>query len=653
MKNLLRSLSLLAVLVCGFTPMGRAQQFIVCITNNDQIVVITAANPAMPISGPVPIPVTGLASGQTIAGADYRPRTGELFILGYNSANGEARLYTVTQTTGVASPVGAANITISLGSGAVGFDFNPTVDLIRVVAANRMNYRLSPVTGAIVATDGMLTYATGDANAAATPNIGAAAYTNSYVASEATTLYDYDESLNILATQVPPNNGTLNTVGSSGIVSIGTVGSRDMDIAFDSATSTNRAYLTVPTTSAGITTTSLYTINLSTGAATLVGPIGTNLNIKDIAVAIVRNIPANITGQLVYGLTRTNRNLITFDTDRPGTIRKFTPVTGVTSGQRIVGMDFRPLDRRLYALGYNDTTSAYTLYTIDTANGAATAVNTTTGTMALGAATARLGFDFNPTVDRIRVTSSNGANFRLNPTSATTAATPIVDSMLAYRVGDVNAGRPARVGSVAYTNSFAGAGSTTLFAIDDSLGALLVLDTPNGGKLRTLAATFFPPNQTDPTNDFDIYYDSAAMTNTAYLAVNTGASVNDSLWMFTPNATTAPTLTAVGRIGFGTPIMDIAVQPRFSGTTSIRELSAVPGVDVYPNPAGETLFVRTAGTGTVRAVIMDLSGRTVLSTDGELGSVLTLGVGRLPAGIYNLRLESGGKILGAAKVVKQ
>ncbi len=655
MKNCFRSLLLVAAFLFSFELTGRAQT-ILGVTSTNGLVIFNAAAPTT-VAGPFPI--TGLATGQTIAGMDFRPRTGEVFILGYNPTNGESRLYTVAQSTGLATPVGAAAITLNLGTSAdsIGFDFNPAVDLIRIVSANRMNYRVSPVTGAIVATDGMLTYATADPNAAATPRVGAAAYTNSYVASEATTLYDIDEALGTLATQNPPNNGTLNTVGSLGIVSVGTVGARDLDIAFDSATSTNRAFLSVVTTSAGVSSTNLYTVNLATGAATLASPagIGTGLNIKDIAVFINRNVPATITGQLVYGLTRVNRNLFTFDSQRPGLIRKFTPITGLTSGQRVVGMDIRPADRRLYALGYNDTTSTYTLYTIDTASGAATAVNTTPGTMALGSAAARIGFDFNPTVDRIRVTSSNGANFRLNPTSAMTAGTPTTDGALTYVPGDVNAGRPARIGSVAYTNSFNNiGGTTTLFAIDDSLGSLIVVDTPNAGKLRTLAPTFYAPNLADPSNDIDIFYDSATTTNTAYFAVNTAGNVNDSLWMFSAaSSTNAPTLMPVGRIGLGVQVADIAVQLRFTGSTSVKDLSAVPGVDVFPNPAGETLFVRTIGNGSVRATLTDLQGRVVLSAEGTLGTDLRLQVGALPSGTYGLRLESGGKILGAAKVVKQ
>jgi len=646
MKHILRTLGV-AALLAGSSLQATAQ-IAVGITTADQLVIFNAQT-AVVNAGP--FPVSGLASGQTIAGADYRPRTGELFILGYNSTNGEARLYTVNQTTAVATPVGAANITLPLGTGAIGFDFNPTVDLIRVVAANRANYRLSPVTGGITATDGQLTYAAGDANASSVPSIGAGAYTNSYVGSEVTTLYDIDESLNILATQIPPNNGTLNTVGSLGIVGIGTPGPRDLDIAYDSATATNRALLSYVTTVASISSTTLYTVNLATGQATTVGTIGTNLAIKDIAVLINRAIPATVTGQLVYGLTRVNRNFFTFDSDRPGTIRSFMPVTGVTGGQRIVGMDIRPVDRRLYALGYNDTTMRYSLYTIDTATGAATAINAggPGDTMMLGGASARIGFDFNPTVDRIRITSSNGANYRLNPTNGAVAAT---DGMLMYRSGDVNAGRPARVGSVAYTNSAANATSTTMYAIDDSLGALLVLDTPNNGQLRTLVSTFFVPNQTDPTNDLDFFYDSTTATNRGYLAVNTGSSMNDSLWMFIAGPpTTPPALMAVGRIGLGVQVMDIAVQSRFSGFTSVRDLAAVPGVEVYPNPARDWLAVRTPQAG--RAVLLDLAGRVAAEATTDRAGEVRLPLAALPAGTYLLRLESAGRVIGAAKVMKE
>ena len=177
----------------------------------------------------------------------------------------------------------ATPIALALGTGKVSFDFNPTVDRIRVMGANRANFRLSPIDGTVAATDGTLAYAAGDANAAATPNIGAAAYTNSVAGATATatTLYDYDLSLNILTRQDPPNAGTLNTVGASGITANATTPNVDLDI-YSAAAGTNTAYLVANTgTSAN---TSLYTVDLTTGATTLVGAIGNGLAARDITI---------------------------------------------------------------------------------------------------------------------------------------------------------------------------------------------------------------------------------------------------------------------------------------------------------------------------------------------------------------------------------
>jgi len=122
--------------------------------------------------------------------------------MGYNATAAagvaNARIYALNSLTGGATVAGPA-VRLELDTGSIGFDLNPTVDRIRVVAGNRANYRLNP-------TDGTLTYATGTS----TPSIGAAAYTNSFMGASitsGTTLYDYDELLNTLNTQLPPNNG--------------------------------------------------------------------------------------------------------------------------------------------------------------------------------------------------------------------------------------------------------------------------------------------------------------------------------------------------------------------------------------------------------------------------------------------------------------
>ena len=162
-------------------------QAIVGITETDAL--FTIPNPMAPYSFTTPIPVSGITPGQSIAGIDYRPNTGELFALGYNYANGASQIYRINVATAVATAVNTTPITLALGTGSIGFDFNPTVDRIRVVGAtSRKNYRLNPLNGSIAATDGDLAFAAGDPNAMASPSVGAVAYTNSYIGAEATTL---------------------------------------------------------------------------------------------------------------------------------------------------------------------------------------------------------------------------------------------------------------------------------------------------------------------------------------------------------------------------------------------------------------------------------------------------------------------------------
>lgn len=71
---------------------------------------------------------------------------------------------------------------------------------------------------------------------------GAVAYTNSYIGATATTLYNIDDSLGILTTQLPPNNGTLNTVGSLGIIQNLNNQTNSLDITLDAVTGANVAY---------------------------------------------------------------------------------------------------------------------------------------------------------------------------------------------------------------------------------------------------------------------------------------------------------------------------------------------------------------------------------------------------------------------------
>lgn len=202
--------------------------------------------------------ITGLAQNEVIRGIDFRPATGELFALGSQS-----NLYTINITTGAATQVGGTFATALNGS-SFGFDFNPTVDRIRITSDANQNLRVHPGTGAVAFVDGNLAYGPADPNFGVDPNGVHAAYTNSFAGATTTTLYIIDTGRDILATQSPPNNGTLNTVGPLG-VDVQDMGGFDIG-------QNNVAFAAIRPV--GSARTFLYTINLGTGAATNLGEIG-------------------------------------------------------------------------------------------------------------------------------------------------------------------------------------------------------------------------------------------------------------------------------------------------------------------------------------------------------------------------------------------
>jgi hypothetical protein len=217
------------------------------------------------------VAISGLQQNETIKGIDFRPATNQLFALG--STN---RLYTLNVLTGAATevpPPGA--FTPALSGSTFGFDFNPVIDRIRVVSNSKRNYVLNPNDGsATQVTD--LFFGPADINFGKTPNVAFSAYTNSVnPAPVLTQLYGIDSGLDILVTQAN-SAGTLGTVGSLGI-NVGAVG------GFDIHGANNTAYAALLPT--GSLESNLYSINLLTGAATLIGQIDGGVVISSMAVS--------------------------------------------------------------------------------------------------------------------------------------------------------------------------------------------------------------------------------------------------------------------------------------------------------------------------------------------------------------------------------
>ena len=583
-----------------------------------------------------------------------------------------------------------------------GVDFNPVPDRLRVVSDAEQNLRINVATGATIV-DGALAYAAADAGAGSNPGVAAAAYTNSVAGTTTTTLFDIDTTRDALVTQAPPNDGVLNTVGSLGIGDVTAVA------GFDIGADGNRAYASLVTASG----TGVYTINLTTGAATLVAAAG-RATLEDVTVATPRVGVASVTaaegstatltvtrtgdvadpltvdfataagtaeegadftrttGTLsfaagetsktitvptvadgfvegaetfsvalsnasagsvftartatvtitddedgtAYGLTSANE-LVTFSVGSPGTVSSTRAITGLQSGEDLVGIDVRPATGELYAVG-----STSRLYVVDPATGVATQRGSVLTTALSGTA---FGVDFNPTVDRLRVVSNTGQNLRINPTTGET----LVDGALAYATTDAGAGTAPRVAAAGYTNSFAGSTTTSLFDVDTARDALVQQNPANAGTLSTIGAL------------------GVAVSDTATVGIDIAGAGNAAFAVFTVDGSSVPSLyrvslttgaaTSLGALGNVT-IEDLtiasvapAVTPSPSATPTA---SATPSATTSPSPSCSTPQV-VLGSGTIIA-----TGSSSLRVTGTPGTAIEVFAYSQPSRTYT-RVRTG------------
>jgi hypothetical protein len=270
------------------------------------------------------LPIRGLAADEKVVGIDIRPLTGDLY-----GITNKSRIVKILPRNAEAKYVDSKAVDPALTGSKVGFDFNPTVDKIRVETDAAQNLRIDPITGQLATApvaatptpapttaptptpepspgatpdptptpapsaatpaptapatmpgkpDGNLQYAAGDPGAGTAPKVTAAAYTNSFPLGTTTELFALDSARRTLVKQDPPNDGTLKTIG--GLNQTGD------PIAFDIAEN-NAGYAAISTTSGG-TNIGLYRVNLTTGAATPVGAgfrIGTTQPLTALAAA--------------------------------------------------------------------------------------------------------------------------------------------------------------------------------------------------------------------------------------------------------------------------------------------------------------------------------------------------------------------------------
>ena len=579
--------------------------------------------------------ISGVAATDKLVGIDYRPQNGALYGLGFSSAANSLQLYGISGRTGTATPIGTS-FTLSDATGTLitiaaatnfGLDFNPVVDRLRVVTDSGLNFRVNPNNGLPNDTDNSVAGNQPDSKInGGTTVVDAVAYTNNAPNATFTTLYALDATTHKLFIQNPPNNGTqtlplaITLAGSP--LNFSAVNGFDIaagvDVTASNAPVASGKGLAILSVGGA---TSLFAIDLVTGVATKAGTTGFASPVLGLAVN-----PLDRIGTPLIGVA--GANLLRFNSNTPNTTTS-AAITGLAATETVVGLDIRPATGQYFVLVLDSTTKAVRLANIDPQSGATTPVGVgsisltdAAGSAITFASTTSFGIDFNPTVDRLRVVTSTGFNFRINPTTGAA-----VDGDFGGAVGSVTGVNPDKsanggtttVDGTAYTNSFGGATATTQYTIDSTTGKLFIQSLPNSGT-QTVGTTITVggvPLIFTAVNGFDI--PASVQTKTSNTPVNgsgfaalTSAGTTS---LYSINLASGAA-TKLGPIGTGT----IAL----SGLTASDAISA-------SSPAGEYAVGSESGAATVRFYNSD---NTVKFQATPFGTTFTGGV-RVAVGDFN------------------
>ncbi|MCE2950324.1 MAG: DUF4394 domain-containing protein [bacterium] len=262
--------------------------------------------------------------------------------------------------------------------------------------------------------------------------------------------------------------------------------------------------------------------------------------------------------ETVFAATRSNQ-LIRFNSGSPGRIADFRPIIGMQQGEQVVGLDFRPTNGRLYALG-----TAGQLYVIDPATAIAEAIGPgRLRTLAIE----DVGFDFDPQADRIRLVTPGGHNLRLDPdTGLPVDGDPVTpglqaDSELNYAAGEFERGRTPQLAAAAIVHRPAAGNrpaTTTQYAIDRRARTLVAQGShprafrrlpADTGQLHTIGPLALDLG--DGPLSLDVSHGQVAL-----LCV----SKDGRSELYRLDLATAA-LERLGRIAFDEPVMAIAIAP--------------------------------------------------------------------------------------------
>ena len=222
---------------------------LVGLTSANQVALIDTAN----VAAATMTAITGLAAGDRFVGIDLRPTDNRIYGITLSNA-----VYTLDATSGAATFVVALSGATVSPSLAYGIDFNPVADYagtasLRFISSAGANLAVNVATG--VAGNSANTIASGYTSVA---------YSNSGPTTPASTALYYIDSRNDTLSMASSafNTPTINVVGSLGLDVLNAGG-------FDILAS-GQAYAAL-LTDGGTANSGIYSINLNTGAASLLG----------------------------------------------------------------------------------------------------------------------------------------------------------------------------------------------------------------------------------------------------------------------------------------------------------------------------------------------------------------------------------------------
>jgi hypothetical protein len=205
--------------------------------------------------------------------------------------------------------------------------------------------------------------------------------------------------------------------------------------------------------------------------------LGLALSLLAGACAVTGENPAGATpNDTVLAVTASN-TLVRFNAGRPGRLTSSRHLVGLRPGETVLGMDHRPSDRRLYAVG-----SSNRLYRIDPAGATATPVGEPFTVALSGTA---FGVAFDPVSGRLVVIGDTGQRLRIDADLGT-----VVDSddglpglqtgiPPAYAMGDMQAGKRPVIVATAFGSMPSSPTAATQFALDAAWGMLVTVG-PSG-----------------------------------------------------------------------------------------------------------------------------------------------------------------------------